>query len=883
MNESLKQDAAELADVALAATDEAEGRTARVNRDYKPKSAKDSRTKRRGKGGKGKAKNTVPEAAQAAAGEETSDTDTFAALEQKLNTHRSAQDGAHGAILSVRNRIQNPSPEMVNALETYRSAERELVAHEEAHEAYARDAAGIAEAEKEVALLKESLKAAETFLSLAAAHPENVDTEHSEAKDATPAEQRRSLRAKVAEMGNLTQAQERLFGKEDAEGLQKKYFDALKAHNRKRNAISVAAADLVGESALTPKQLKEMRKEWIASRAGIAKAMHESVDARLKATPSAAREAMLERMREKYGNVERTDIHARFVRLYGRNAIVLDAERAELAAREEGLSEREKGILDKMYEGYKNLPPGVRILSTTALMFGAGAAIAGTPIGWTALGMAGGGALLRWAAEARKNKVLGAAATGLSIGGLVGLGLDKLAGASHHVLGTKKQAEKTLAQKENFGDLTNVKNLEKLANKRKSALVAEKNIERHRRWARILGSVGAGWLFGSMAGNENAADNGNTESEGVSQESNTTETRESGPTSEASGVAARANAETQDTSVMDRTPEAPAAVEHVSVIERGEGFNTLFAEIQSGVREAGDTSPLATHLLSMSPTELSDLVNAYDPETGGSMVMQPGDKLYVEGDTLIFERGGETRVLMEVENGQVQTHAFEDPQMMGMHAVAESVRTPAPEAATEVEAPSEPLAPMQPELVATAPATPEEVVSAAPVSAPEAPAVPAQEFEGFPRAELTPPTDIGSGTGMLQTRPLEDYSNTDTAEASLSADGFVNGNGVEVVAAEPHVYALPMPGSDQVLQTVFGGSESAVRAEALAQLELNPAAELYVTHTEVNPATGTPETYLGMWHMNAEGQPEFEPVVMHPETGARVGAADPDQFTRRID
>lgn len=860
------RESAEFVQVALAETDAAEGRTARVNPEYKPKSSKDQRRKRRGTGG---SKRRDEGSASPVEGSEA--TGDIAQVEEKLNTFRDTFDTVYSAALKTRQQIANPSEDMQRAWERYVSAVEELNAHEDAHAHYTRDAAGVTEATKELQLLKSALSAAEGYLTLASSAGKEAPVMEKPERD-TAAEKRQELRSKVEAMKDLAHAQERLMGKEDAEGIQRKYFAALETHNKKRNILSVAGADIVGDDALTPKRLKEMRREWIASRAALARTMRESVDARMEATPSAARDALLERMKEKYGASEQADIHARYERRYGRNIIILDAERGELEAKERGLSNREKNILDSVYDRYKKLPAGVRILSTSALMLGAGAALAGTPVGWAALGMAGTGVLTRWGAMATKSKILGAAATGLSVAGIVGLGLEKLTGAVHTAAGTKKRAKRALKQTEGFGDLGDVDRLEKVANQRKKALVVDKNIARHRRWARVLGSVGAGWLLGHSGG-ANASEAGDQGDSAADTEATAEASQTSGDNTDSSAA--------PESQTNSGVPERPNAPEHVAVIDRGEGFNTLFADLQSSLREAGDTSPLAERLAEMTPTELSDLVNAYDPETGGSMVMQEGDRLYIDNSqNLVFERGDSTQVLMEVQDGQVVTHAFEDPRMMGMHAVAESVRSSAGETApaAEAEAPAEPIASTEPELVTAAPEAQEEVSPVAPTPASEAPAASAQEFEGFPRATLMPQTEVGAGTGTLHTRPLEDYSET----AESDAGGMMNAQGVEVLASEPHVYALPLPGSGESVQVVFGGSESAVRAEAMSQLESNPAAELYVTHTEMNPNTGAPETYLGMWHMNEEGLPEFEPVVTNPETGARLGAADPEQFIRRI-
>lgn len=872
---------------AMERTEFEDGSSVRISSALAGKKSRDANRRRRG-GGSKKAKaasrkeeqEPVSESADEALAPEAAE---IAKIEAKLNEFRGAFDTAYSAALKVFRENQTPSPELNAAWERYVSASQELDAHEEAYESYTLDASGIAAANTELELLKKALITAEAYLTRATSEGIEAPVESRQAGDSdeTPAEKRRRLRSSLQEVQNLKVAQETLGGKEDAEGIQDKYFAALEAHNKKRNLLSVAGADLVGDDLLTPEKLKKMRKEWIASRAGLARAMHESVDARIAANPSAARDALLERMKGKYGeNAERGSLHARYERRFGRAAIILDAEREELAAKERGLSDREKGILDKAYDRYKQLPSGVRILSTTALMFGAGAVMAGTPAGWAALGMAGGGALLRWAAEAKKSKLLGAAATGLSVAGLVGLGFDKLAGATHQVLGTKKHAKQTLTKKEGFGDLSDLKQLEKLANERKSALVVEKNIARHRRWARVLGSIGAGWLFGQMGRNDGAEQdaNGNESTDARSEtaeRSAAPQARSGAETdgasaTEQSASAAGAGARAQE-GVAGSATEQPT-VQHASVIERGEGFNTLFAEVQFSVREAGDTSPLAQRLMGMSPTELSDLVNAYDPETGGSMVMQPGDKLYIEGDTLVFERGGQTQVLMEVENGQVQTHAFEDPQMMGVRvAPASEVAAPA----AETPGPSEEL----PGTTATADpaegAQPEVQEQAAPVFA----AGYANPGEGQ-GAEAQPSGTPQSGSeGAAQPQFARDYiSGEDTAEV------LTNARGVEITPDTAAVYELRMEGIDRPYVVVSGGTPE--QASLLAQQYANehPGSTVYFENPVRDPLTGQVQNRLDAWDTVASSSAErIDDVRPDPEApGARVPSMNTEDFTRRL-
>lgn len=846
--------------------------------------------KRRGKGKIRKTQtgpDVSPDMVQAEEPNEVSPIDMggVAGIEEKIDSVRATFDMVYSATLQMRKRIETPSAELSGAWERYAEAVRELNAHEDAYDD-ASAAERLAVADTELDLLKAALSAAEVFLRLAdtadktAALEENQQiTNTVDIESDTPAEKRRMLRSAVEEMRQLEKAREGLQGTDEARGLQEQYFEALKAHHKKRSILGVAAAEVVGEGALESKKLKQMRKQWIASRARLARAAHESVDARLAVTPSRAREELLARLREKYGNTERANLHARYERRFWRSAIILDAERAELEAREEGLAARDKGMLDRVYEGYKKLPPGVRILSTAALMFGASAAVAGTPFGWTALGMAGGGALVRWGAEARKSKVLGNVALGLTIGGIAGYALDKIAGGAHHVLGTKQRAEKAIAQTEGFGDLSDPKRLKKLADQRKKALVVEKNIARHRRWARVLGSVGAGWLVGHMGGG-NGADQ---EVEGHSSDSS-----HEGP------AAALKGAETHDTSGAadpgasasegDTAPApgehsdaqadaAASAPQHVAVIERGEGFNSLFAELQSSVRDAGTASPLTERLLSMTPTELSDLVNAYDPETGGSMVMQPGDKLYIDGDHLVFERAGDTQILMDVEHGRVETHAFENPQMMSMEIA------PAPD---------------QQPANAEAPHADAEDAEEAPVITPAASDHPRMEADSGFIADYVNPDSEPHATSPLESPPSAPIQNVpDNSQPQFIRDYIAsedvgeiltNGHGVEITPDTAAAYELRMEGVDSPYIVVSGGTPDQASLVAEQYANEHPGSRVYFETPVRDPLTGQVHNRLDMWDSiggsTAERSTNILPDSEAP--GSRVPSMDTEDFTRRL-
>ncbi len=493
----------------------------------------------------------------------------------------------------------------------------------------------------------------------------------------------------------------------------------------------------------------------------------------------------------------------------------------------------------------------------------------------------------------------------------IGAGAAKSAGLIYRIFGNKAQRE---LKKSGRVMQTSIKNYEDYIEryKRGNALERKKHKTMWQMGAGVVAGGGAGFLsapiahemLDRLAGLDSVQQSGDTLSEAGAEVQSGIVGPESAEQPTERGIAASGSG----TLEADAASAADKLSENLlkgSIIERGEGFNSLFSELQENVRaispELAESSPVVARLMELSPTELSELVNTYDPDTGASMVMQPGDQLYLNDDgNLVFERIGEDpREILVLENGQAVERPFEDPVMMGGRpAPAEVERVPEESASesagslTEDDAPMSADAPVVSEDEIPAPIAGSDLVTGTddeqvPLQAPVGDAGPVflGDFINHDPATALGPQNPNEGySDAASVGPARGVETIDDilSRSQDSLDTYVNSHNVEVSASTPHAYELAVPGTNETFPTVFGGDSAAVEAWVMRELELNPTAELFVTHTEVSSVSGRPESFLGRWSMGADGEPVFDPVVRHPMTNARLGAADPEQFTRRI-
>lgn len=360
------------------------------------------------------------------------------------------------------------------------------------------------------------------------------------------------------------------------------------------------------------------------------------------------------------------------------------------------------------------------------------------------------------------------------------------------------------------------------------------------------------------------------------------------------------------------SPEAPENMLKGAVVEKGEGFNKLIVDLKASVKSDFpgmiDSSPVMKELFSMSPSELSDKIGAFDPKTGESMVMQPGDQLFLdEKGNLWFEKsgGGKPQLLMEVDPKnptQVITHELKGVEMHGAAEVA-------PKGSTE-----KPVAPSETQSAAAAASdTTEKPLSesssaksaeADPSSAPrsDGPGAADKAAPSTPSGELTIDSVTGTGTSASAeaSQPLTIESVTQgapatgapspssggltiedaIAQANKNPEAFINPQGVEIVPSAPHDYVWKVPGTDLTYTVAYGGSPEEIRAFAMREIAENPEARILVNTVVTDPSGGT-MIRVDEWRLGDAG-PVLKEGVTNPVTGKALPPISTTDFTRKL-
>lgn len=362
-------------------------------------------------------------------------------------------------------------------------------------------------------------------------------------------------------------------------------------------------------------------------------------------------------------------------------------------------------------------------------------------------------------------------------------------------------------------------------------------------------------------------------------------------------------ADSQDTPSVEMTsgtrasaPEAytaPAAPEGPFLREvsigKGEGFNQLFADF----RNSGFNGSLPSVAMLLNPqlslTELSERIGAFDPETGESMVMLEGDKLVIDAEENVwFVRNGESQLLLENRNGQLVEHKLEGMEMRASNPITQAlVKESVPESDESVPQETTLVHPIGSSVETTevpyvaTDTTPSEQIE-------ESVAAPALEADSGDTEGLIPRATLGGTNEGSDTQtpaaPLKTQSLESWAQASIEADAsmFSNAHGVEINPSEPAGYEWRIPGTNASFTVAYGENEAATERWALRELELHPESKVLMNYTEANASTGAMETSVGAWQMRTDGTPEFVREVLNPENGQKLGAANPQDFIRKL-
>lgn len=351
-------------------------------------------------------------------------------------------------------------------------------------------------------------------------------------------------------------------------------------------------------------------------------------------------------------------------------------------------------------------------------------------------------------------------------------------------------------------------------------------------------------------------------------------------------------------------PKVPENMLKGAVIEKGEGFNKLFVDLKASVKSDFpgmiDSSQVMKELFSMSPSELSDKIGAFDPKTGESMVMQPGDMLFLdEKGNLWFEKsgGGKPQLLMEVDPKnptQVITHELKGVEMRSAHVAVPAAPTEKPAAPLEKQSPSDAptdsattspdQAPRQESDDATAP-------SAEKTTAPDTIGRPLED-----RLDKSADTATDTATSSGQSRqspapspesapigrPLEDRLSPDTsAEGTGTApETFTNTYGVEINPTVSSDYEWKVPGTSLTAKVAFGGTSEQIQRFVLDELALDPATPVFVNTVVPNPNGGL-MIRVDRWYMDSDGNPAQETGSLD-STGKPLPPITAQDLTRKL-
>lgn len=564
--------------------------------------------------------------------------------------------------------------------------------------------------------------------------------------------------------------------------------------------------------------------------------------------------------------------------------LVLDPLEQKQAAREEGLSQREKGALEKSIEWYKNLPPYVRTTITAAAFSAVGAATGG---GGLLPLLTGGVAAVSTLVAARMKSgplrnTLATVGGAVTVGGATGLAVHFLTRGVHKLAGTKKKALETLAKEEGFENADDWKGFLAQAEQYRKALNAEKRIVRD---ATVLGSAAGfagGFAFGQLFG-------GGSEAVEAKDDANVLDVP-TGP--DAAKAAATGETSTAASSVITAEVAPHAAVE-VSISEgdyAGRALIDLKEKLAVEYKDVpADKLPPAVSTI-LATENVNVLTHkfgfAWGTATDGSQsfTLQPGDSIDARPDgSLVFEHGGKEHVLMNAK-GEVSPLQHSEVKPVVADEVAPAA-APAAEGSAAPEVTPTPDTVTRPEERTvppeTVPATTPDMDNMSVSSAPAAEAMPAaptaRPFTPLGEITTTSPETSSVEPPSSPEAPLTSEFRYETP----AIDAYTNPYGVEVNPDRAQIYNFDPVDGEHDIPAVFGGSEAEMKAAAEAYLKKHPDNFVLFDLTRTLP-DGSVEHKIGAFAIDPDNG-EINRVT--PEATERIWGNEilsPDRFTKPL-
>jgi hypothetical protein len=711
--------------------------------------------------------------------------------------------------------------------------------------------------------------------------------------------------AMLAEKSGLSEARSAMLSSHKA------YLDAVHKFQKERSGLGIASEKFTG--AQMPKELKEMRRAWVANRQAFYTQQLESVDTRLKdrvATP----EKVLEGLKNYKGKGHFTpeEIKARYESMISVRSTVLGFEEAEKDARVEGLSERDKGRFEKAMDWYNKKPAWVRIGVTSAIMFG-GAAYLASGVGIGATLIAGTSIAARIHADMNKGTLLGGASTAfakvIAVGAMIGFAAEGTVRGYHLMAGTERKAKELVNKQKGFGDLSKEGAFEKLSKERSKALVAKENIQRQGRLARMVASLTGGFIYGHTMGHSTPeAGGGSTDTSGLDTNHGATgsfEHHQSSTTHE-QHTDSQAPIKEESLSIHGKVFDADRLTGHFRdqlTKEYGDDLSKAPPAVRTFIEHHGTQDELTKWL-------------GLQSKDGTSAMMHEGDKIEIDshGELVFVPKVGEAHTLIDAQGNM---HKFDlskfhtTPNPHAVHAGPEQAPHTAPSAHTEQAVTHDAEAAPVSTSDTTEHSLDDTMNSVAPNADAAAPAPEVHptgpsstdglgdmnDLSNTPTTASSPEVlSTASGAAALATEAhtsatsntpgLGDLNDLDNARPTGSSPEvphtvFPNIHNVPVDLTSAHEYVWRVPGSSKDVLVTYGGSEEDMSSLAKEYVLSHPKSTMAFMHIEKNALGFETGRHLSGWKMGSNGQPEFIENATRA-LGTKNKTPDANDFTSLI-